>query len=207
MADDRLQQLLLEAFFQARSRDGGGGEAFRDSTTPGSAGFPEALADTTRNLTSLRSANEALAEAVVANTRAVDQSTSRQGTGPSAAGAVGRSLLGTFASGLTLAPLASSLIKLFRGGSEEAPQPLPRFVPPAPVRIEAANGPLHAGPVGLPLADRGQDGSPRVVPTHVTVQVQAMDSRSFLEHSHEIARAVRDAMLNMHSLNDVITDL
>jgi len=28
-----------------------------------------------------------------------------------------------------------------------------------------------------------------------------------MDHSHEIAKAVRDAMLNMHSLNDVISDL
>jgi hypothetical protein len=41
----------------------------------------------------------------------------------------------------------------------------------------------------------------------VTIQVQAMDSRSFLDHSTEIARAVREAMLNMHSLNDVVSEL
>jgi len=41
----------------------------------------------------------------------------------------------------------------------------------------------------------------------VTVNVQAMDSRSFLDHSQDIAQAVREAILNMHSLNDVISDL
>lgn len=40
----------------------------------------------------------------------------------------------------------------------------------------------------------------------ITVQVNAMDSRSFLDHSSEIAQAVREAMLNMHSLNDVVSD-
>jgi hypothetical protein len=34
-----------------------------------------------------------------------------------------------------------------------------------------------------------------------------MDSRSFLEHSDEIARAVREAMLNSHALNDVVSEL
>jgi hypothetical protein len=47
--------------------------------------------------------------------------------------------------------------------------------------------------------------SPQLPP--ITVQVQAMDSRSFMDHSQDIAKAVRDAMLNMHSLNDVISDL
>jgi len=41
----------------------------------------------------------------------------------------------------------------------------------------------------------------------ITVQVQAIDSQSFLDHSDEIAQAVRQAMLNMNSINDVVTDL
>lgn len=48
----------------------------------------------------------------------------------------------------------------------------------------------------------GQGTSPQI-----TIQVQAMDSRSFLDHSHDIAQAVREAMLNMHALNDVVNDL
>jgi hypothetical protein len=43
--------------------------------------------------------------------------------------------------------------------------------------------------------------------SEITIQVQAMDSRSFMDHSHDIAKAVREAMLNMHALNDVISDL
>jgi hypothetical protein len=34
-----------------------------------------------------------------------------------------------------------------------------------------------------------------------------MDSRSFADHSDEIARAVREAMLRSHSLNDVIAEI
>jgi hypothetical protein len=34
-----------------------------------------------------------------------------------------------------------------------------------------------------------------------------MDSRSFMDHSQDIATAVREAVLNMHSLNDVISAL
>ena len=41
----------------------------------------------------------------------------------------------------------------------------------------------------------------------VQINVQAMDSRSFLDHSDEIARAVREAMLHSHSLNDVVSEL
>lgn len=56
------------------------------------------------------------------------------------------------------------------------------------------------------IAQRVEAGVPREA-AHVTIQVQAMDSRSFLDHSAEIAQAVREAMLNMHSLNDVVSDI
>jgi hypothetical protein len=38
----------------------------------------------------------------------------------------------------------------------------------------------------------------------VTVQVNAMDSRSFLDNSDQIARAVREAILNSRALADVV---
>jgi hypothetical protein len=41
----------------------------------------------------------------------------------------------------------------------------------------------------------------------ITVNVQAMDSQSFLDHSNEIAQAVRAAMLNSNSINDVVNNL
>ena len=58
-------------------------------------------------------------------------------------------------------------------------------------------------------------GLPRPVPatsasastTQITVQVQAMDSQSFLDHSDDIALAVRQAMLQSTVLNDVIREV
>ncbi|MCX6633383.1 MAG: hypothetical protein NTW28_37790 [Candidatus Solibacter sp.] len=41
----------------------------------------------------------------------------------------------------------------------------------------------------------------------ITVNVQAMDARSFMDRSNDIALAVRDAMLNMNSINDVVNEL
>ena len=43
--------------------------------------------------------------------------------------------------------------------------------------------------------------------TQITVQVQAMDSQSFLDHSNDIAQAVRQAMLESTTLNDVIREV
>ena len=41
----------------------------------------------------------------------------------------------------------------------------------------------------------------------VHVHVQAFDSQSFVSRSNDIARAVKTAMLNSHSLNDVVAEL
>ena len=41
----------------------------------------------------------------------------------------------------------------------------------------------------------------------ISVNVQAMDAQSFMSYSGEIAKAVRDAMLNLSSINDVVAEL
>jgi hypothetical protein len=41
----------------------------------------------------------------------------------------------------------------------------------------------------------------------ITVNVQAMDARSFMDRSNDIALAVRDAMLNLNAINDVVNEL
>jgi hypothetical protein len=60
-----------------------------------------------------------------------------------------------------------------------------------------ASNPQPAGP-----AAGASSGQP-----YINVTVQAMDARSFLDRSSDIAAAVRDAMLNLNSINDVVNDL
>jgi len=79
-------------------------------------------------------------------------------------------------------------------------RPNVRNVEGAPLGASAsAAGGLGTGP--------GSGGSPSLKGQSILVQVQAMDSQSFMDHSQEIAQAVRQAMLNLNSLNDVILDL
>ena len=66
-----------------------------------------------------------------------------------------------------------------------------------------------SGQTGIPSSYTPAAGS---VPAtgaapQITVNVQAMDARSFLDRSNDIAAAVRDAMLNMNSINDVVNEL
>ncbi len=111
-------------------------------------------------------------------------------------------------SGFGLAPLAGLFAGLFRGDDRDEPPAFETFTAPAPLRLEAAR---TAGGTLQPIV-RGAGGEARVVETRgsapqVVVNVSAMDSQSFLNRSHDIARAVRDAMLHMDPLNDVIGEL
>ena len=109
-------------------------------------------------------------------------------------------------------PLLSGLVSLFKGDNSAALPPLVPYVTPQAVNMDGAWSPAANQPMNQ--VDYGQDGLPRAVPQggqmyapQVTVQVQALDSKSFLDHSSEIARAVREAMLSAHSLNDVFNEM
>jgi hypothetical protein len=122
-----------------------------------------------------------------------------------------------FESGLGVIPLVTGLIGLFGGGGSDTPPPLTKYAMPDKIYFEGAD----TGS-GISGSSYDQMGNPRPyapapvapmsspspqAPQQITVNVQAMDSRSFLDHSSDIARAVRDAMLNMNPLNDVVNNL
>jgi hypothetical protein len=117
-------------------------------------------------------------------------------------------------SGLGIIPLVTGLIGLFSDG-DSTPAPLTKYAMPSKIGFEGAD----TG-TGTSDMDYDQMGTPRpynAAPaasspasspaSQITVNVQAMDSRSFLDHSSDIAQAVRDAMLNLSSINDVVSNL
>lgn len=67
----------------------------------------------------------------------------------------------------------------------------------------------NAGIQGAPmsLAPSRGGGSPAVSGHQIHVHVSALDTQSFLDRSSQIAQAVRTAMLQSHSLNDVIAEM
>ncbi|MCE5306206.1 MAG: hypothetical protein LLG20_01045 [Acidobacteriales bacterium] len=87
---------------------------------------------------------------------------------------------------------AGDRLRLMREAATDGTNSLDQSLPPA------TGGSSASAPTAQP---------PSGAATHITVQVQAMDSRSFLDHSEDIARAVRQAMLNSNGINDVITEL
>lgn len=134
-------------------------------------------------------------------------STSAQNTGSAVASAVTK----VFTSGLGLVPLIGGLFGLFGGGHQEPP-PLVKYTMPSPIYFQGADTGTNVqladyDQMGMPRAYGPTQGSTAPPATAITVNVQAMDARSFLDHSNEIAQAVRQAMLNLNSINDVVSDL
>jgi hypothetical protein len=176
----------------------------------GSSALTQQLTTITQQLQQLQTLNQAQVATLEANTQAVDQNTSTKGSGgESTVSKIGSTLESVF--GLGLSPLISGLVSLFGGGgSSSQPAPLVPFVAPPAVH---ANAGISAGSTGAFAVDTADGGLPRAVPaastqtTQITVQVQAMDSQSFLDHSDDIAMAVRQAMLTSTTLNDVIREV
>jgi hypothetical protein len=138
-------------------------------------------------------------------------------------------------SGLGLAPLIGGLLGLFGGGGSPTQPALTKYAMPSALDIEAADtgqGLSNADydQTGMARAYDGTGNTPADTAVsgssgkqtgpasgtsgngagsqpQITVSVQAMDARSFMDRSTDIAAAVRDAMLNLNSINDVVTDL
>ena len=141
------------------------------------------------------------------------------GNSPNTGNSVVSAVSKVFTSGLGLVPLVSGLLGLFGGGSEPPP-PLVKYTMPEPIYFQGAD--IGSNILGADYDQTGMvrayepspasgsaAGGSHVANTtpQISVNVQAMDARSFLDHSNEIAQAVRQAMLNLNSLNDVVSDL
>ena len=164
-------------------------------------------------LEQVRMASQTQAEAVLENTLAVMSNTTAQtsssgGGGSSALKTAGEVAWKVLGSGLGLSPLISGLVKLFGGGqTTEEPPPLTVYEPPQPLRLEGSVL-RQAGETEWSAPEpAGQGRAVPVTMPQVTIQVSAMDSQSFLDHSDDIARAVKQAMLNSNALNDVVNEL
>jgi hypothetical protein len=119
---------------------------------------------------------------------------------------VGETIANTLLGGIPLYSLFKGLFSLAGGDDEETLPPLVKYQLPAAVN-ESAGYSARTGFVPLDYDQTGSARTPSAAAPQVTVQVNAMDSRSFLDHSDEIASAVREAVLNSHSLRDVLTEL
>lgn len=160
----------------------------------------------------LRAATGEQVAALAENTRALLQAGSaaggtqgtQKGAGSSVLGTVGKTLLGA----LTLSPLIGGLASLFGFGKKSSAEPvaLPRYEKPAREEFEYG---LSGGQVSTLRYEAGGVAKPVTtgVPQQVVVQVQALDSQSFLDRSDLVASAVKKALLESHTLADVVGEV
>ena len=195
----------------------GGGAASGQSSNDAQE-FLGSIRDMTAGLTNLKSITQSQIDTILLNTQALAQDTSSKSTGGSVLDTVGQVASSAFGGLSALSPILSGIFSLFGGGGgQAAPATLMPFTLPQPVSFQG--GIDYGSGSGIAAADYGQNGLPRAAttqsaaqatqlqPPQITVNVSAMDSRSFLDHRDDIAQAVREAMLNSSSLNDVVADL
>lgn len=199
MANDSWSQVL-----GVLTAQGGSG------VTPPGPSLGEQLAALTAQL---EAASQAQSQTVQANTRAVTQGATTTPSGNNASG-IGHAVVDFLGAGMGLSPLVKGLLSLFGGGGGSSGQvatPLPVYSAPPPVSFE---GLYDSGAGSVMESSTGQGGQARALHSRaalaapeITVNVQAMDSKSFLDRSDDIARAVRFAMLHSNVLNDVVREL
>jgi len=180
----------------------------------GDVSMSDEIAKLAEQVQQLQSANQAASESIQGSSRTMAREGSSSGS--SAGSLIGNTVLDAFEAGLGLSPLISGIVSLFsRSGESSTTAPLTKFVMPPSIQIDGgvseAGGPAFA-------VDKPQGGLPRAAPgggqtvgqsvakAQITVQVQTMDSQSFLDHSADIAQAVRQAMLESSVLNDVVRE-
>jgi hypothetical protein len=176
----------------------------------GNSDVTQQLTSLTTQISSLSSVQLSQISALQDNTQAVGQNTSSKASGGASVGSTVESAASSFLGGglSSLSPLIGGILSLFGGGGGQSVAVPSPFMLPVPVQSEAGltGSPGQVTPVsytgtGQP---RGQSAG---APAQVTIQVNAMDSQSFLDHSDDIASAVKHAILNSNSLNDVISGL
>ncbi len=173
--------------------------------------------DFARAITTATSTARNLGRILSQNTKAMQQSREAISTGQSLFTGLFSSLgrgggsSGLLGSGLGLVPLGLRIAGLFRKRRAE-PQSFSPFELPPSLSLEVANTDNILA--GFPRLARKQTGEIKVIrqetpaaQPQITVNVNAMDTQSFLDRSEDIAGALRDAMLHMHPVNDVIGEL
>jgi hypothetical protein len=180
-------------------------------TGSGGADSTASMSQASQEISQLESQFKQQANLIQANTQALQESTVAH-TGASIGSSLGGVASGLLGGGLgLLSPIVSGIMSLFGAGQKAAPTPLPLYTPPPSVQMSdtlrsATPNPTSASSAS-PAAGSGGGGAAASTAPQITVNVSAMDSQSFMDRSSDIASAVREAMLNLHPINDVVASL
>ena len=234
---DTTQEMLLETFREASSglsedvaslTSAYGSEAQADTAPRGSpSGQVTEAGESPDSSTASAAGSSGSSSGLGVSNGSGSSSTASSGSGTSEALSIATTVL---ESGLGVVPLIAGLVGLFTGGNSSSPSPLVKYAMPDSMQFEGVDtgtGSSDADfdqmgmprdysgtPAGSPstgagsgTASTGGSGGSTASSPQIQVNVQAMDAQSFMDHSSDIAQAVRSAMLNLSSLNDVVSDL
>ena len=109
---------------------------------------------------------------------------------------------------LFLGPLLKGIFSLFGSGGEEPPPALTKFQFPGDIRTDASAGLRSDGENGAASYDAfGLSRQAPASQTSIHVSIQALDARSILDRSDDIAAALKQAMLSNHEINDHLGEI
>lgn len=117
-------------------------------------------------------------------------------------------LISHFLGGSGLGSIVTGIAGLFGEGKPDATAPLYKFNLPKSVSVEA--GVTRRGqfvPVNYSQSGYARPNETPQPVAQAVPQPMAVDTRWFMDHSEDIASAVKEAMLHSHSINDVVADL
>ena len=200
-------QMLTVVTGPATGSGSTGGDASGAQANAAQSALTDAIAQSSAQLAQVQSSIQSQLDSLTANTQALGENTSSKSAGSVAAGAAG-SLANTILGGGLLGSIVSGLTSLFGGGDSQTSASPVKFALPQAIQLQAGTDGSTTGGISY-----GQNDVPRVnAPaaagsSQITVNVSALDSQSFLDHSADIASAVRKAMLESSSLNDVISEM
>jgi len=191
------------------SGGGGGVTALSDILQSTLKEASDSVGNAAKQLSELQAVQQQLLASTNQNTQALNSNTSAKDGGSGVMSTVGNVASSVLGQGSILSPIITGIMHLFGGGS--TPEPQPSFSPwvmPAAVNVQTtltSAQPIPSQPG--PVIQQAPGGETAASGPKVQIQVNAIDSRSFLDHSSEIADAVRQALLNSHSLGDVIAEM
>jgi hypothetical protein len=149
------------------------------------------------------------------NTLALLENTSSNYSGGGGLASTAKSVTTGLGAGLFLSPLITGLRKLFGGGGPAQPPELVRYSKPAAAAYElpltypeqvmqtsTTNAGRSSGLMSNPPAAVAAQSA-----SNITIQVQALDSRSIIDRSDDIARALKRAIHHSHSVNGAIAEV
>lgn len=121
---------------------------------------------------------------------------------------VGSSRGTNFLTSLFLGPVWKGIFSLFGRDSEESTAALSKFSFPENSRTDLSASLRADGQAsGIRTDAFGLSQSTPVAQTPINISIQALDARSILDRSDDIAAALKQAMLSNHEINDNLNEL